>query len=41
MIYSQSSSDVFLQNYSLTEFEESNHDDEPLGRTGNIYFAIK
>lgn len=34
MIYFQSSSDVFLQNYSLTEFEESNHDDEPLGRTG-------
>lgn len=28
---------LFSQNYFLTEFEESNHDDEPLGRTGNIF----
>lgn len=35
-IFRAGESDVFSQNYSLAEFEESDHDDEPLGRTGNI-----
>jgi len=27
----------FLQNYSVAEFEESDHDDKSLGRAGNIF----
>lgn len=35
-IFRAGESDVFSQNYSLAEFEESDHDDESLGRAGNI-----